>query len=212
MNPISRLIRPLLQNVTILILFLMPMSRCGPTRRRSGRALELLLTLAVTDFQNHPGQFLGALSLYAVMRAVTAIHSVLSLPGTRVEPLVSGYLGLSDGGFFIWSGTLISRPHEQPDRGRMVTFAVFSAPVIITWVGAFWGPTFEMLTALLSKSSNHWDDFGKGIIDTHSRHLLPELHCVRLVSDREVGRQRALARLALLVVADMLIAKSVNLC
>src|SRR5689334_25161983 len=75
MNVNQQLIRPLLQNVTILILFLMPMvtMRTYSEEKRSG-TIELLLTSPVTDFQIIMGKFLGALSLYIVMLAVTGIH------------------------------------------------------------------------------------------------------------------------------------------
>ena len=69
----QQLIRPLLQNVTILILFLMPMvtMRTYSEEKRSG-TIELLLTSPLTDLQIILGKFLGALALYAIMLAVTA--------------------------------------------------------------------------------------------------------------------------------------------
>src|SRR5438046_6073103 len=80
MNVNQQLIRPLLQNVTILILFLMPMvtMRTYSEEKRSG-TIELLLTAPVTDFQIIMGKFLGAMFLYAIMLGVTAIHIVLLL-------------------------------------------------------------------------------------------------------------------------------------
>ena len=78
MNVNQQLIRPLLQNVTILILFLMPMvtMRTYSEEKRSG-TIELLLTAPVTDFQIIMGKFLGALALYGVMLAVTLIHMAI---------------------------------------------------------------------------------------------------------------------------------------
>src|ERR1700736_6512698 len=75
MNVNQQLIRPLLQNVTILVLFLMPMitMRTYSEEKRSG-TIELLLTSPLTDFEIIMGKFLGALALYAVMLAVTLIH------------------------------------------------------------------------------------------------------------------------------------------
>jgi ABC-2 type transport system permease protein len=75
MNVNQQMIRPLLQNVTILVLFLMPMvtMRTYAEEKRSG-TIELLLTSPVTDFQIIMGKFLGAMSLYGVMLAVTLIH------------------------------------------------------------------------------------------------------------------------------------------
>ena len=75
MNVNQQLIRPLLQNVTILVLFLMPMitMRTYSEEKRSG-TIELLLTSPLTDFEIIMGKFLGALALYAIMLSVTLIH------------------------------------------------------------------------------------------------------------------------------------------
>ena len=75
MNINEQLIRPLLSNVTVVVLFVMPMitMRTYAEEKRSG-TIELLLTSPLTDVQIIVGKFLGALALYAVMLAVTMIH------------------------------------------------------------------------------------------------------------------------------------------
>src|SRR5262245_27511091 len=62
MNINQMMRRPLLQNVTILILFVMPMvtMRSYAVEKRSG-TMELLLTSPLTDMQIILGKFLGAL-------------------------------------------------------------------------------------------------------------------------------------------------------
>jgi ABC-2 type transport system permease protein len=169
MNVNQQLIRPLLQNVTILILFLMPMvtMRTYSEEKRSG-TIELLLTAPVTDFQIIMGKFLGALALYAIMLAVTAIHIGLLFVYGHPEwkPIVTAYLGLLLlGGCFIALGLLISSLTSNQIVAGMVTFAVFLLLWVITWIGSFSGPTMDKLTTYLS-IIDHWDDFGKGVIDT----------------------------------------------
>ena len=169
MNVNQQLIRPLLQNVTILILFLMPMvtMRTYSEEKRSG-TIELLLTAPVTDFQIIMGKFLGAMFLYAIMLAVTAIHiGLLFIYGhPEWKPIVSAYLGLLLlGGCFIALGLLISSLTSNQIVAGMVTFAVFLLLWVITWIGSFSGPTVDKLTTYLS-IIDHWDDFGKGVIDT----------------------------------------------
>src|SRR6188474_158198 len=68
------MIRPVLQNVTILLLFLMPMvtMRSYSEEKRSG-TIELLLTSPVTDWEIILGKFLGALTLWAAALAVTLL-------------------------------------------------------------------------------------------------------------------------------------------
>jgi len=169
MNVNQQLIRPLLQNVTILILFLMPMvtMRTYAEEKRSG-TIELLLTAPVTDFQIIMGKFLGALALYVIMLAVTMIHIGFLYLGGHPEwkPIVTAYVGLLLlGGCFISLGLLISSLTSNQIVAGMVTFAVFLLLWVITWVGSFGGPTFDKLTNYLS-IIDHWDDFGKGVIDT----------------------------------------------
>jgi ABC-2 type transport system permease protein len=169
MNVNQQLIRPLLQNVTILILFLMPMvtMRTYSEEKRSG-TIELLLTAPVTDFQIIMGKFLGALALYVIMLAVTSIHvGFLFIYGSpEWKPIVTAYLGLLLlGSCFLSLGLLISSLTSNQIVAGMVTFAVFLLLWVITWVGSFGGPTFDKLTTYLS-IIDHWDDFGKGVIDT----------------------------------------------
>src|SRR6185503_9987224 len=69
------MLRPMLQNVTVIVLFVLPMvtMRTYSEEKRSG-TIELLLTSPLTDFQIIVGKFLGALALYATMLAITLIH------------------------------------------------------------------------------------------------------------------------------------------
>jgi len=169
MNVNQQLIRPLIQNVTILVLFLMPMvtMRTYSEEKRSG-TIELLLTSPVTDWQIILGKFLGAMSLYAACLGVTLIHIALLFIYGRPEwkPIATAYIGLLLlGGCFISVGLFISSLTKNQIVAGMVTFAVFLLLWIITWIGSFSGPTVDQLTQYLS-IVQHLDDFGKGVLDT----------------------------------------------
>jgi ABC-2 type transport system permease protein len=169
MNVNQQLIRPLVQNVTILVLFLMPMvtMRTYSEEKRSG-TIELLLTSPVTDWQIILGKFLGAMMLYGAMLGVTLIHLALLFVYGRPEwkPIATAYLGLLLlGGCFISVGLFISSLTKNQIVAGMVTFAVFLLLWIITWIGSFSGPTVDQLTQYLS-IIDHLDDFGKGVLDT----------------------------------------------
>src|SRR4029077_15062573 len=169
MNVNQQLIRPLLQNVNILVLFLMPMvtMRTYAEEKRSG-TIELLLTSPVTDFQIIMGKFLGAMALYACMLAVTLIHIGLLFVYGRPEgkPIVTVYLGLLLlGGCFISVGLFISSTTKNQIVSFVATFATFLMLWVITWIGSFSGPTVDRLTQYLS-IIGHFDDFGKGVLDT----------------------------------------------
>src|SRR5262245_31716672 len=172
-NVNQMLIRPLLQNVTIMILFVMPMvtMRTYSEEERSG-TIELLLTSPLTDFQIIMGKFFGAMALYGVMLAVTMLHIALLFVYGRPElkPILTAYLGLFLlGGCFISLGLLISSLTKNQIVAGMVTFAVFLLLWIITWMGSFMGPTGDQLAQYLS-IIDHLEDFSKGVIDT--KHLI----------------------------------------
>jgi len=169
MNVNQQLIRPLLQNVTILDLFLLPMvtMRTYAEEKRSG-TIELLLTSPVSDFEIIMGKFLGAMALYTVMLAVTLLHIGLLFWYGHPEwkPIVTAYLGLwLLGGCFVSLGLLISSMTKNQIVAGMVTFAIFLMFWVITWIGSFSGPTVDKLTQYLS-IIDHLDDFNKGVLDT----------------------------------------------
>jgi ABC-2 type transport system permease protein len=169
MNINQQMVRPLLQDVLILVLFLMPMitMRTYAEEKRSG-TIELLLTSPVSDFQIIMGKFLGALSLYAVMLGVTLIHVALLFVYGRPEwkPILTAYVGLLlFGGCFLSLGLLISSLTKNQIVAGVVTFAVFLILWVINWIGSFSGPTVDKLVQYLS-IVDHFDDFAKGVLDT----------------------------------------------
>ncbi len=169
LNVNQQMIRPLLQNVTVLLLFTLPMvtMRTYSEEKRSG-TIELLLTSPVTDLEIILGKFLGALGLYASMLAVTLIHIAILFIFGRPEwkPIVTAYLGLLlMGGCFIAVGLFISSLTKNQIVAAFTTFAVFLFLWVINWIGSFSGPGAERLTSYLS-IVDHYDDFAKGILDT----------------------------------------------
>ena len=97
MNINQQMIRYVLQNASVIILFVMPMitMRTYSEEKRSG-TIELLLTSPVTDLEIILGKFLGALGLYVAMLLVTMLYiAILFVYGNpEWRPLVAGYLGL----------------------------------------------------------------------------------------------------------------------
>src|SRR5882762_240399 len=88
-------IRPLLANVSVVALFVLPLitMRTYAEEKRSG-TIELLLTSPLTDFQIIMGKFLGAVALYAAMLGITLPHvALLFLYGNpECQPVVTGSL------------------------------------------------------------------------------------------------------------------------
>jgi ABC-2 type transport system permease protein len=169
LNVNQMMIRPLLQNVTILILFMMPTvtMRAYAEEKRSG-TIELLLTSPLSDWEIILGKFLGALALWGAMLSVTLIHILLLFVYGRPEwkPIVTAYLGLVlMGGCFISVGLLISSLTKNQIVAGVTTFTVFLLLWIVNWIGSFSGPTVNAVTQYLS-IVDQYDDFAKGVIDT----------------------------------------------
>lgn len=173
LNVNQQMIRPLLLNMTVVLLFVLPMitMRTYAEEKRSG-TIELLLTSPLTDLQIIVGKFLGAMALYGTMLLVTLVYvAALFLFGTpEWKPIVTAYLGLILlGGCFISVGLLISSLTRNQIVAGTLTFGVFLLLWVIDWIGEVAGPSIAPVVEHLS-ITKHFDDFAKGVIDT--KHLV----------------------------------------
>jgi len=165
----QNMIRGVLLNTAVIILFVMPMitMRTYAEEKRSG-TIELLLTSPITDLEIIVGKFLGALGLYAAMLAVTMIYvAILFIFGNpEWRPIVAGYLGLFlMGSCFIAAGLFVSSVTKNQIVAGVMTFAVFLMLWVINWIGESSGPMTEEVVDYLS-ITQHFDDFARGVIDT----------------------------------------------
>ena len=164
------MIRPLFGNTGVILLFVLPMitMRSYAEETRSG-TIELLLSSPLTDMEIILGKFLGALTLYAMMLAVTGVHMgfLFYYGEPELAPVLSGYLGLLlMGASFISIGLLISSATKNQVVAGMITFAVLLLFWVISWLGnPAAGSTSSQVLAYLSVL-DHFDDFSKGVIDT----------------------------------------------
>jgi ABC-2 type transport system permease protein len=168
MNVNQMLIRPLMQNVSVLILFVLPAvtMRTYAEEKKSG-TMELLLTSPLTDWEIILGKFFGAMGLYAVMLLVTTINiGILFKYGNpEWKSVATVYLGLVLlGGAFISLGLFISSLTRNQIVAFVATFGVALMLWVITWFN-FSGPPMSTITSYLS-IIEQFDDFGKGVIDT----------------------------------------------
>jgi ABC-2 type transport system permease protein len=173
MNVNDQMIRPLLQNASVLVLFLLPMitMRAYAEEKRSG-TIELLLTSPVTDLDITFGKFLAAVGVYLGLLAVTLVYILVLFGLGRPEwkPIVSGYLGLVLlGSCFIAIGLFISSTTKNQIVAGTATFVTCLFFWIINWFADSAGPTVGAVLSYLSVTQ-HFEDFGRGIIDT--KHLV----------------------------------------
>ena len=170
----EQLIRPLFQNSSVIILFLLPLitMRTYAEEKRSG-TIELLLTSPLTDLQIIMGKFLGAMTLYAAMLGITVLHIgvLFAFGNPEWRPVVTAYLGLLlMGGCFMAVGLLISSLTKNQIVAAVITWGVFLLLWVINWISPFvTNPWVQSVINYLSITS-HLDDFTNGVLDT--RHLV----------------------------------------
>jgi ABC-2 type transport system permease protein len=169
MNVNVELLRPAMQNMLVVLLFVLPMitMRTYAEEKRSG-TIELLLTAPVTDLEIILGKFIGAMGLYAAMMASTLPHiAVLSYySNPEWKPILTTYLGLMlIGGCFISVGLFISSLTKNQIVAAALTFATFLLLWIINWISSVnlgWSRDLGDYLSIIQ----HFDDFAKGVIDT----------------------------------------------
>ena len=172
-NVNEMLISPLFLNVSVILLFTLPLvtMRTYAEEKRSG-TIELLLTAPLTDVQIVVGKFLGGLVLYAAMLGATVFHLAFLFVFGNPEwrPVATGYLGLLlMGGCFLSLGLFVSSLTKNQIVAGMVTFALFLMLWVINWISSFTGPTTQSVINYLS-ITEHLNDFTRGVIDT--KHLV----------------------------------------
>jgi len=162
------LIRPLISNMSIIALFMVPMitMRSFSEDKKSG-TMELLLTSPLSNLQLIIGKFGAALALYGVMVLLAIIYPlVLMIYGQpEIMPTLMGYIGLLLlGAATVSMGVLISSLTENQIIAAVGTFAVMMLFWVIGWVGTG-GTLFSEVASYLS-IIQHMDDFTRGIFDT----------------------------------------------
>lgn len=128
------IIRPVLMNVSVIGLFLIPMitMRVFAEEKRSG-TMELLVTSPVRDLEIILGKWLGALIMYACILGISFLNIlILFAYGTPDwRPLLVGYFGLLlQGGCLLAIGTFISTTTRNQIIAGVGTFAI----CLLLWV------------------------------------------------------------------------------
>jgi ABC-2 type transport system permease protein len=163
------MIRPLIMQISVIMLFVLPMvtMRTYSEEKRSG-TIELLLTSPVTDLQIILGKFFGALSLFAMMLLVTlpSLAILFWFGNPDWKPLATGYLGLLLlGSSLIAFGLFISSTTKNQIVAGVLTFCTLLMLLLVGWLREFVGPVGQAIVGALSVFE-HFDDFSKGVLDT----------------------------------------------
>src|SRR5438874_7014969 len=141
MNVNEQVIRPLLQNVSVVGLFFIPLitMRLFAEEKRTG-TIELLATSPVRDSEVIIAKWLAAVVLYVCMLFFTALNfSFLFRYGNPDwKPLLIGYLGLLlQAGGLLAIGTFISTLTKNQIIAGAATFGVCLLLWVLEWVGGY---------------------------------------------------------------------------
>jgi ABC-2 type transport system permease protein len=169
LNVVDNVMRPLFTNMSVVLLFFIPMltMRLFAEEKKSG-TIELLLTYPVRDGEVLAGKYLAALALYLILLALTLLYPGLVAYFTRVEwgPILTGYLGLVlTGAVFLAVGVLISSLTENQIVAGFGTFGVLLLFWVVGWGAELAGGQTRTVLQYLS-IGDHLEGFTRGLVDT----------------------------------------------
>ena len=167
MNVNEQVIRPLVSNVSVIGLFLIPMitMRLFAEEKRSG-TIELLVTSPVRDVEVILGKWLAAMILYSGMLLLTALNFawLFRYGNPDWKPLAIAYLGLLlQAGALLAIGTFISTLTRNQIIAGAVTFGVCLLLWVLEWVSDYDSTPVARVLAYLSVLA-HFETFAKGLL------------------------------------------------
>jgi ABC-2 type transport system permease protein len=168
MNVNEQVIRPLLSNMSVVGLFLIPLitMRLFAEEKRTG-TIELLTTSPVTDLQVILGKWLAAVVMYGCMMLLSALNFafVFKYGNPDWKPFAIAYLGLLlQAAALLAIGTFISTLTKNQIIAGAVTFAVCLLLWILEWVSGYETATWAQVLSYISVVT-HYESFAKGVLD-----------------------------------------------
>ena len=167
LNVNEQVIRPLVSNVSVIGLFLIPIitMRLFAEEKRTG-TIELLVTSPVRDAEVILGKWLAAMMLYAGMLVLTALNFIwlFKYGNPDWKPLAIAYLGLLlQAGMQLAIGTFISTLTRNQIIAGALTFGVCLLLWVLAWVSGYESASWAKVLAYLSVPT-HFESFGKGLL------------------------------------------------
>ena len=163
-------LRGLIQNVSVLYLFIVPAisMRLLAEEQRTG-TVELLLTNPVQEWEIVTGKFLASIMLVLVMLALTLVFPLfLFIFGNPDRgPIIAGYVGIFlQAAAFLSIGLWASSLTQNQIVAAIVSFAL----LLILWLsenlGQFLGGTIGSIVSYTSVI-NRFQSFPQGVIQTN---------------------------------------------
>ena len=169
MNVNEQIIRPLLQNVSVIGLFFLPMitMRLFAEEKRSG-TIELLATSPIRDWEIIAGKWMAAVFLYCCMLLFTVVHFafLFKYGNPDWKPVLIAYLGLLlEAGAMLAIGTFISSITKNQIIAGAVTFGVLILLWVFAWVSGYDNSTWARVLSYVSLLT-HSESFMRGVVDS----------------------------------------------
>lgn len=163
-------LRGLIQNVSVLFLFIVPVITMRLLAEEQGSGtVELLLTNPVQEWEIVTGKFLGSILLLLVMVGLTLLFpAFLFFFGNPDKgPIITGYIGvLLQAAAFLAVGLFASSLTKNQIVAAMIAFAL----LLILWLsdnlGQFLGGTIGSIISYTSVIT-HFQSFPQGVIQTN---------------------------------------------
>ena len=168
MNINEQIIRPLLNNASVIGLFFIPIisMRLFAEEKRNG-TIELLTTSPIRDVEVIIGKWLAALALYASMLFFTGLSFIFLFRYGNPDwkPLLIGYLGLLlQAGCLLAIGTFISTLTKNQIIAGAATFAVCLMFWVFEWVSGYETATWAKVLSYMSVTV-HFESFARGVLE-----------------------------------------------
>ncbi len=169
MNINEMIVRPVLMNVSVIGLFLIPMltMRLFAEEKRSG-TIELLMTSPIRDAELIVGKWFAALTLYATILLVSALNLIFLFMYGKPDwkPILIGYLGLLlQGGCLLAIGTFISTLTKNQIIAGVAGFCAGLLLWVMDWTTSFESTATSKVISYLSVVT-HFETFSKGVLDS----------------------------------------------
>jgi ABC-2 type transport system permease protein len=169
LNINQMLYQPFFNNMTIILMFLLPMltMRLFADEKKM-RTEELLLTSPLRLSAIIIGKYLAALIIYFLILLLTATFSIFVFAYGNPEPapLLTGYLGLLLlGAVFIAIGLFASSLTENQVIAAVIAFSSIILIWVISWVGESGPGAWKGILTYLSFFS-HFKNMVAGVVDT----------------------------------------------
>ncbi len=163
-------LRPFFADVSVVLLLIIPMltMRLLSEERKMGTA-ELLFTYPISDWDAILGKYLAAVSVVAVMLGLTLVFPLLLERHADPEwgPISTGYAGLLLLAMaYVSAGLFFSSISENQIVAGVLTFGFSLLALLIGWIAPFVSTGAARVVSEIS-ILEHFDSFGKGVIDTN---------------------------------------------